>query len=153
MTATGHITYLTKTASEQTILLHLSACDASFVPPLSTRVNLAEYSKKLFRHAVTFEAWSDQTLAGLIAAYFNETEKRAFITSVSVLSGYKEHGVASALLQHCKDYAKAKHYAEIALEVNKENIPAVRFYTKYQFAQTGVTDDVWTMSYQVNQHQ
>lgn len=146
------MTYLTKTASEQDIFSHLSLCDASFVPALSARVNVADYSRKIAQHAITFEAWHNDTLAGMIAAYFNESDRRAFITSVSVLNGYKEQGIASALLRQCKQYAREHHYPEIRLEVNRDNSSAVRFYTKYDFAQTDLKDDVWTMTYQVNQH-
>jgi len=150
MTEPGQITYSTGKASEKDILKHLQACNDAFVPPLSSRVDLETYSRKLSEKAVTFEAWAEGRLMGLIAAYFNNDEKQAFITSVSVVSSYKQHGVASTLLAHCKEHAQQGHFSEIRLEVNKDNVPAVRFYTKYQFAQTHIANDVWTMSYHLN---
>lgn len=136
-----NITYKTKTVSENDISLHLTKCNDSFLPPLNTRVNIADYSKKIFDNAVTFEAWNDKELIGLIATYFNEENKFGFITSVSVTKDYMGEGIASKLLQLCLEYATNNNYKEIKLEVFKDNIPAINFYKKYNFTQFATKDD------------
>lgn len=149
MSAQGLI-YKTGTATENDIHLHLTECNDSFVPPLTTRVSIADYSKKIYSYAVTFEAWKDQKLVGLIAAYYNQEHKFGFITNVSVLKEHMGAGIASELLNQCVNYSIKHHYTEIRLEVFKNNIPAVNFYKKYNFIQTSIKDDFIIMNHKLN---
>ncbi len=135
------IIYHTATASETDIRMHLEKCSDSFVPPLHERVKIADYSKKIASHAVTFEAWDGKELTGLIAAYFNPENRLAFITSVSVVKSLMGKGIASILLNNCLAYAAQNNYRELTLEVSKDNVPAIRFYTKFRFTQTGIKGD------------
>lgn len=80
------IEYCLNKASESEIAGHLKQCDADFVPPLSSRVEIKDYAQKIANKATRFEAWSDGTMVGLVAAYYNDHENRlVYITSVSVL--------------------------------------------------------------------
>lgn len=150
MSETSNISYRVQSASPDEILKHLQECDASFVPPLSSRVDLSAYVLKLHQKGIVFEAWDGRVLAGVIAAYFNDAEKRTFISNVSVMQYYKQHGIASVLLEHCIALARERGYSEIRLEVNKDAVPAVRFYTKHGFDQTDIKQDVWTMVYHLH---
>ncbi|MBC7694106.1 MAG: GNAT family N-acetyltransferase [Burkholderiales bacterium] len=127
--------------------MHLNYCNNSFIPPLNTRVDLKEYSKKIYNNAVTFEAWHDQRLIGLIATYFNKEDNFGFITSVSLAKEYSGVGIASKLLEMCVEYAAKHHYDELKLEVNNDNIPAVNFYKKYNFTQIDINKDSLMMKY------
>jgi len=140
------IIYKTKTASEKDIQNHLLECNDSFIPPLSSRVSIEEYSKKIADRAVTFEAWVNETLIGLIATYFNEEGQFGHITSVSVSKKFMGAGIASQLLKKCIDYASQNKFKEIKLEVNKDNTPAINFYKKYNFTQNETKNDSWFMS-------
>ena len=71
----AEIDYLSNKASEAEIAEHLSRCDADFVPPLSGRVEINEYAKKIANKATRFEAWSGGMLVSLVAAYCNDHEK------------------------------------------------------------------------------
>lgn len=136
------ITYRTKAASEPEILDHLNECDNSFIPPLSSRVDLRSYAKKIVNHAVTFEAWNERKLAGLLAAYFNNSEKRVgYITNVSVLPEFAGKGIGSKLLLRCFHHALKENYPEICLEVNRANIKAISLYRKHNFTQTDEKGD------------
>ena len=89
------ILYKIKTATVEDIVLHLTACNKYFKPALDKKLDIQEYSEKIFRESVTFEAWADRVLVGLIASYFNDSENRSgFITSVSVEKKYKGKGIA-----------------------------------------------------------
>ena len=66
-----HIQYKTKTASVDHILAHLNSCNLNFTLPLSEKVDLVGYAHKIYENSVTFEAWFNETLVGLVAAYFN----------------------------------------------------------------------------------
>jgi ribosomal protein S18 acetylase RimI-like enzyme len=56
-------------------------------------------------------------------------------------------GIASELLKRCISYANANKLKEIKLEVYKENIPAINFYKKYNFAQNEIKNDSMFMSH------
>jgi len=143
---TVDVTYRIKTANTQEILEHLRKCDDSFQPILTKRVNIEEYARKICDKAITFEAWHGKILVGLLAAYFSNDSKRCvFITNVSVLEDFMGMGVASRLLQECKQYAVQENFWEIRLEVNKENVRAIHLYRKFNFALDETGKDVLTM--------
>ena len=128
------IDYRTKTASEENIYLHLNECSANFIPDLNETVDIKEYSKKIFSKAITFEAWKENRLIGLVAAYMNDIETfSAYITSVSVTRDYFGSGVALQILSMAIQYAEKNHFSTLRLEVNKLNKVAVQLYEKYNF--------------------
>jgi GNAT superfamily N-acetyltransferase/SAM-dependent methyltransferase len=109
---------------------HLRACDSQFVPPLSARVDLVAYARKLAERSSSFEAWSEGELVGLVATYFGaERGSEAHISNVSVLPQWTGQGIASALLNQCIEGAKLAHQGSIKLEVSADNSAAVRLYT------------------------
>ncbi len=121
-------------ASEQDIYSHLMKCSENFIPHLEDKVNIHDYAAKLFEKAVIFEAWSEDTLVGLVAAYFNDFDSETgYITSVSVNSTYFGKGIASELLNLTIDYAKQHNFKTIILEVEKANERAVNLYRKFEF--------------------
>lgn len=128
------ITYKIKTANPKEILAHLQECNDNFYPPLTERVDLEEYSRKLFEKSLTFEAWKEGALAGLLAAYFSQgADRPVFITNVSVLKKFMGLGIASELLGRCIQYAADENFTEIKLEVNNESIHAINLYRKFDF--------------------
>lgn len=128
------IEYLLNTASVAEIAEHLLCCDADFVPPLSGRVEIKDYAKKIKSKAFRFEAWSGGTLVGLVAAYCNDQEKRiAYITSVSVLKAWTGKGIAARLMSQCVEHAKAAGMRQIALEVVGNNTSTIKLYEKSGF--------------------
>ena len=121
-------------ANPQQIAEHLRACDASFTPPLSDRLELSGYAQKIAENANRFEAWAEGELVGLVAAYFNNLETRtAFVTSVSVLPRWQGQRIASQLVSQCIAYADRNGFRRIELEVSVQNTAAVRLYEKHGF--------------------
>jgi ribosomal protein S18 acetylase RimI-like enzyme len=128
------------------ISAHLRACDAAFVPPLSQRLAIDAYSEKIVTRAERFEAWSDDDLVGLLAAYCNDSGRRsAFVTSVSVMPQWQGLGVASRLLQACIDHATTGGFQRIELEVDVRNAPAALLYTKHGFSVARTEEGTQTM--------
>ncbi len=121
-------------ASAAEIAEHLARCDANFVPLLSGRVEINSYAQKIASFATRFEAWSDGTLVGLVAAYCNDHEKRiAYITSISVLKEWAGKGIATCLMSRCIEYAQTLGMRQVSLEVAQENAPAISLYEKNGF--------------------
>lgn len=132
------IVYRIETATNGEIRDHLLKCNDDFLPLLSERVNIDEYAKKIFEKSVTFEAWSDNFLVGLVAAYFNDDEhKVGFISDVSLVKDYVGMGIASELTNQCIKYAKQHDFKEIKLEVYKDNNSAIHLYKKFGFKNSG----------------
>jgi ribosomal protein S18 acetylase RimI-like enzyme len=128
------IKHLSNKASETEIAEHLSRCDAGFVPPLSGRVNINDYAKKIAGKAERFEIWSHDTLVALVAAYCNDLEKGiVYVTSVSVLKEWMGKGLAAQLMHRCIEYAKLSGMRQVSLEVASINLPAIRLYEKIGF--------------------
>ena len=125
---------LSNKATEAEIAEHLSRCDANFIPPLSSRIKIGDYAKKIVCTAVRIEAWSSSTLVGLVATYCNDQVNGvAYVTSVSVLREWKGKGIATRLIKQCIENAKASGMRQISLEVASDNRLAIRLYEKNGF--------------------
>lgn len=128
------MTYRVDTATAGGIAKHLSLCDRDFVPPLSGRIGIEDYAKKIANFATRFEAWSAGTLVGLVAVYCNNMETRvAHVTSVSVLREWSGKGVATHLMGLCIRHAQACGMSRVRLEVNRGNAAAISLYQKLGF--------------------
>ena len=134
-------------ATVEQIAEHLRACDRQFVPPLSSRVELDSYVKKIATQSVRFEAWVGQALVGLLAVYCNDTKSNvAYITNVSVFSKLSGQGVGAQLLSSCIDHVRSIGFARIELEVGRGNVAAVKLYEKFGFEFKSFNADLAIMS-------
>nr|WP_320118356.1 GNAT family N-acetyltransferase [uncultured Marinifilum sp.] len=127
------IEYKINTSKSENILIHLNKCNNHFNPPLNQTVNLKEYSDKIHKNSITFEAWYKKELIGLVATYFNDNKIDSFITNVSVIKEFWGHGIASNLIDSCISYARNNSFKQIQLEVNKDSKQAIHVYEKYGF--------------------
>ena len=133
-------------ASEAEIAGHLLLCDSAFVPPLSSRVDIARYAHKIFSNAQCFEAWAEEKLIGLVAVYCQNLEtETAFITNVSVLPNWQSAGVATQLMNRCREQIFGAGFRKIALQVNHHNRIAFSFYEKHGFAAVGENNGTLNM--------
>jgi ribosomal protein S18 acetylase RimI-like enzyme len=145
------IEYFLNKASEAEIAEHLLSCEAGFVPPLGSRVDIRQYAGKITNAATRFEAWTGGRVIGLVAAYCNDCKGRtSFITSVSVLNNWTGHGIAKSLLSQCIEYARAQGFQELCLEVDARNSPAIGLYQKAGFLAAGGPTPLEKMSLQLN---
>jgi ribosomal protein S18 acetylase RimI-like enzyme len=122
-------------ATEEQIAEHLVLCDARFVPPLSSRVEIRQYAHKIYAHGMRFEAWGEGSLIGLVAMYCNGGQKSlAYITNVSVLETWPpEAHIASQLLERAIQYLRELQFERVDLEVDKDNNKAIRLYERHGF--------------------
>lgn len=122
------------TATVNEIEDHLRQADADFLPPLSGRIEIAQYASKLVAKAVRFEAWASGRLAGLIAIYCNDPAgETAYVSSVSVLRDQMGRGIASMLMSKCIGHVAHMGMRCIRLEVSLDNEPALRLYQRHGF--------------------
>jgi ribosomal protein S18 acetylase RimI-like enzyme len=130
------ITFQKNIADQSQILAHLMECDSDFSPMLSSRVDLVEYSTKLYKFAENFEAWAQGNLVGMVAAYSNDVNKtRAYISNVSVISDFTGVGIANKLMLKCIQYISDLKFRFIELETSSMNERALNLYRKLGFEQ------------------
>ena len=61
------------------------------------------------------------------------------ITNIVVKKQYRRKKIASYLIEKLIEFAKSqKEISEITLEVNTNNIPAIKLYEKYSFNKVGI---------------
>ena len=141
------VEYLLNKASVVEIVKHLSSCNADFVPPLSDRVEIGEYARKITEKALRYEAWVDGILVGLVAFYCNDNENGiAYITNISVSNSWVGKNVAARLMGRCIEHTKRLGMRMIVLEVAKNNIPAIKLYEKNGFVPGMANGPFFSMS-------
>ncbi|MFA5644526.1 MAG: GNAT family N-acetyltransferase [Patescibacteria group bacterium] len=142
--------YKIDSATAENIEEHLTMCSDMFFPPLATYVNIHDYSIKLRKYAVTFEAWNNNKLVGLLACYLNNDKSYlGFISNVSVFKKFTGKGVADQLLKNTIQFALSKKYKYLELEVRHDNSPAIKLYQKNKFVIENRVDDKYKMKRQL----
>lgn len=127
------IEYRHNTSSQLDILYHLQNVSSAFVHDLSSRVDVKEYSQKLFSMAEREEAWSGDNLIGLVAYYINHDTQKAFITNVSVDIRFQKQGIATKLLKNAKCVAIEERMKLISLEAANDD-ELIAFYLHNGFS-------------------
>lgn len=125
-----------KQLSSEEIYKYLEDNSDIFIPPLTNRVNLTEYSNKIYLYA--WQVWAidsnNDKLAGFMACYFNDKVNNiGYITTISVKKEYQGKKVGYNLLNTAINYAREKDFKKIKLEVNKKNVNAMKFYYRNGF--------------------
>lgn len=115
------------------ILAFLQANDNCFVPPLSSKVNLETYAKKLAANAVNLFLLGD-TLddIGHAAVYVN-SGATSFLSSFCLQPGAHGTGASVYLLKEVYRCCLNENSVLLELEVDALNSKAVRFYQKHGF--------------------
>lgn len=137
------MTYAQNKAQYQDILTHLLACDDTFTPRLSSKVDLKNYALKLAENAHREEAWEDKRLVGLVGIYLNG--RTAFITNVSVLPSFQGRGIGLELVRRSLLIARTKAFTQAELEVSVTSSTAIALYKRCGFAERERQGDVLKM--------
>lgn len=124
-----------KKKPKKVILKYLEVNSNNFIPPLSGRVNLDLFSKKINKYARQSWIFDGDEIVGFMACYVNDPENEtAYITTISIVKKYKGQGLGKMLLNDCVDFAKNNGFNKVKLEVSKINTAAILFYEKQGFA-------------------
>ncbi len=119
--------------TQKRVHAYLSIMGYFYSQKLCTLEGLEEYSIKISKHAVIYFACCDGLDIGMIAFYVNQEIKKAYITTISVLSDYRKQGIAEKLLEKAEAVSRENNIRVIDLEVNKKNFKAMNFYKKHDF--------------------
>lgn len=128
------VRYKIKDASEKDLIRHFNRCNEDFLERLNQRVDLLSYCKKLNEDSITFEAWNESDLVGVISVYLNNNESAVgFVSNVSVIKTFERRGIASQLIIMGKEHAQKLGFLELCLNVSSQNKNAQNFYLKHGF--------------------
>jgi len=118
-------------SSTQRMEEQLRLLDDIFLPPLSSRVDIKKYARKLSEKAYIVYAGKNEDL-GHCAFYINE-RGIAFISSFGVRKEFQQNNIGSMIMRKAKEVCLHMRCKEITLETHKENGRAVYFYKKHGF--------------------
>lgn len=113
---------------------YVETYDKDFYIPLSTRVDIGAFSKKLSDLSTTFFAVKDGVVGGLICSYFYQPDtKKGFITLVHTKHEYRGQHLSVFLLDALKRYAIDNGFESVDLFVSKQQAAAYNLYINHGF--------------------
>ncbi len=119
---------------EEKILEFLKNVDADFPTPLSHRVDLAEYVKKLIEKATLCVIEENNKIVSLVAGYTKNTDNRiGYITVVGTLQQFRGKGYGARLVNEFIEKCRQNHLLGVHLHTEQENFSAIRLYKKLGF--------------------
>ena len=124
--------YKHETPSLESIREFFYRTDNEFDIPLSQKVNVDEYTLKLYTHADFFVCYNDDKIVGMICCYMNRPPE-AYISHVCVDPKYQGKGVFGELFVLLKDRCLKNTINSIALEVGLLNVKARLAYERKGF--------------------
>lgn len=129
--------------TEKALLQFFLEVDSDFNPPLSERLNIEEYVKKIFSLATLFSEFSaDGYLMGVVAIYlYDSSSENAFVPFVAVRTIDRGKGIAKRILSKAIDAARLKGKKKVGIATN--NPIALHLYENLGFKRIdGEYDDI-----------
>lgn len=110
----------------------LQETDNEFPTPLSVRVDIDAYAKKLSEFSEFSLCRDGESIVGMISCYTNRPPL-GYMTHACVKKQYQARKVFSKLFQQLRDNAKERGILRFQLEVDADNSHARRIYEHYGF--------------------
>ncbi len=127
--------------------------DNNLFEKLSARLDIHEYSKKLYENAKHFALYDRERLIGFAPCYFNdEKQQSAYISALIILKSYQGTGLDKKLLDHIKDYAKQSGFKKIIVNFHCMNSHSIGFYGKNGFKHFNTNNDICFFKYKCHQY-
>lgn len=136
--------YKCETPSLQAIRDFFNRTDNEFEIPLSHKVNIEEYTLKLYTYANFFLCYNNDEIVGMTCCYIN-CPPQAYIPHVCVCSQYQRQGIFSQLFEAIKKECICRNFSQIKLEVKLNNTKAIKSYEKMGFKVIDTTETSYFM--------
>jgi ribosomal protein S18 acetylase RimI-like enzyme len=119
---------------EPGLLAFIESIDYSFNPPLSTRVDLGQWLKKVLKLGVVLVSGERQSLEGVIAFYCNDRENwQAFITFLGVAKSARRQGIGRGLLEESIRICSSNGMKSVLVTTGAGNTASIPLYRKFGF--------------------
>ena len=117
-------------------ILNLLKDFSSVFPHLKEKItSLDEYAQKLSEYSYVYVAKEDGLIVGILVFYANDKDnKTAYISLMGVQKGYERMGIGKKLLEFCEKKSSECEMYVVKLEVDEDNINAIKFYQKNGYA-------------------
>lgn len=115
------------------VYLFLQKTDSMSIPPLSHRLNLYEFAKKITANATLFEYIDKDEIVAMNAVYVNKMPLDSFATSLAVLSEYEGYGLGAKLIIKAIKYCKEQGSEGYRLQMRYSNTIMLHFYLNRGF--------------------
>ena len=130
-----------KSLQERKIYLYLLKSDNDFIPKLSQKVNLKDYSKKLFYNSYIMSVYNDDELIGFNCFYENNTNNKiGYLSIIHISSPFRGKGIFKVLMNRMISYLKSKDFKILRLEVANQNLYAKQVYKRFGFIKEEIVD-------------
>lgn len=148
----GQATTCKERIGEKELYNFLKNVDKDFPEPLSDRVDLKEYSQKIYENAVIITEIYDEKIVGMFAGYANDEKKeKAYVSFVSVIKEHRGNGIAKKLLKEFIEICKKKRFQEIELQTSLENQEAIKLYESNGFERSFVVGSRVEYQYKIEE--
>ena len=107
----------------------------SFGVALNERVDLVEYSEKLYKRAVNHFISVNAKDIGHVAFYLNYDERECFVSTIAVLPDHSGQGYGTRLMNLVIETARDHDMARVALEADRNAPHLLCFYRKFGFVE------------------
>jgi ribosomal protein S18 acetylase RimI-like enzyme len=134
----GELRFAQDTSTSDDVLNHLACVDDLLSPKISDRIDLGTYAQKIVLRATRFEAWEQDTLVGLVAAYVDLDDQRASVTHLAVMERCQHRRVGHRLMSSLLQALSEGGITWVDLEVAENNIQAQNFYRHMDFVVVGI---------------
>lgn len=114
----------------------LKTYDNEFSPPLSTRVNIEEYVKKVFVHGEIYKFHEVDLIKGVMFIYLNDfIDYKSYLSLILVESKFRKSNqmIGEKLMRFWISTAKNKNFESLNLEVSADRIGLINWYKSYGF--------------------
>lgn len=115
--------------------------DRDFPIPISKKVNIVDYIKKIIENGKGILALHNGKIVGLVFYYDNnKIDRKAFVSLVSVDSQYRNRGIASNMVKKMiEDINNKMEYCQVPTHIS--NNKALDLYYSFGFKLSGLPDE------------
>ena len=111
----------------------LKKIDKNFYEPLSTRVNLKDYSEKLAEKATNIFLMLSLNDVAHTAIYNLDNQSKIFVSNFGVVSRHQGKGIGNLLYKLVQNYATDSKFLSIELEADYRDANLIKFYKQRGF--------------------
>jgi len=126
--------FFLKKLTKDEITTFLKLNDNDFFEKLSDRVDIDEYSQRLYEKSLHFTLYDGDKLIGFSPCYFNnKLQGIGYISSLAIRDGYRRLGLGTYMLNKIKAYAQKNSFTIIHVTIHIDNQISRTFYKKNGF--------------------